>query len=325
MSPRSTAARNRTLLIGLMSGSLVLGACSSGGPDATATTSTTKPAVGVSSPPETATEVLAALYQPIQEAFTATFTYTRTGYTDDDENPDETETYVALETTITQDAELDIRVTESGRWADGRVDHALVDGSLYVRTPVGVTDYTSVDWLEYARTGLNGDEYVLAVAGIDADTWLPYYDWEVLAREVSEEINLSVDKYAPSVAQERPHKARNPLSVMEGEQFLPPPSSCVTFMTGRPAEHVRRLDGNRWSVRCETGLAVVDEFVVEFDASGRLVRFGSPAEYVDGYQIVVTYGTVPNIEKPDISWWEKNQDLVRERIAYMVSKVWSES
>jgi 8-oxo-dGTP pyrophosphatase MutT (NUDIX family) len=300
-------------------GSLLLGACSSGDLDV--------PAAPVSTPaspaaaPDTPTEVLSALYRTIEEPFTATFTYTRST---DDENPDETETYVAIETTITQDAESDILVTESGRWAEGSADHALVDGSLYVRTSVGVKDYTAVDWKEYAATGFNGDEYVLDVAGVDAHTWLPYYDWEVLAREVSEEINLRVDKYAPSVSPERPYKARNPLSVMEGEQFLPPPSSCVTFMTGLPEGHVRRLDDNRWQIKCETSLATVDEFIVEFDSSGRLVRFANPEEFVDGYQLVITYGPVPDVEKPDLSWWEENQSLVRERIDVMVSKVWSE-
>lgn len=120
--------------------------------------------------PGTPNAVIAALYQPILEPFTATFTYTHTTY---DQQTTVEETYAAVKTTIVQDADLDISVLESGRRWNGNADHMLVDGELYVRNRELSDD---------AKTDL---------AGVDKNHWVPYHDWVTLTLEATESYVLS--------------------------------------------------------------------------------------------------------------------------------------
>ena len=104
-----------------------------------------------------------------------------------------------------------------------------------------------------------------------------------------------------------------------------PPEACVTFTEGRPDQHIVRLDDTRWQLKCATGLGVLDTFIAEFDPSGRLVRLhdgqGTDAPM---YELTITYGTGGDIEKPDTSWWDANQDLVRERLERLAETVFSD-
>ena len=105
--------------------------------------------------PGTPATVLASLYQPILEPFVATYTYTRRG-----ENPGTgvEETYAAIKSTVTQDADLDVRVLETGRWAYGTPDYLLVSDELYVR-------------VRETSDGYDND-----LEGVDAGQWVPYYE-----------------------------------------------------------------------------------------------------------------------------------------------------
>lgn len=262
-------------------------------------TSVTLPAPDVTRVPENPTAVLTSLYQPVLEPFTATFTYTR--YTSDEKTGSEV-SYAAIKTTVVQDSALDISVTESGRWDTG-ADHVLVDGVLYVRTRPFPADWTPLD-----------------VEGIDTGQWVPYYDFLTLASDaagfrVSEDtVVLDRESLAPGVTPQRPYLARAPLAIMQGEQFGPPPASCVEFLTGLPKNNVTRLDKYRWRIKCETGLAVVESFIAEFDSSGRLTRFHNDSDAYLSYDLTVSYAQVSDIEKPDTAWWEKNQALVHQRV-----------
>lgn len=253
--------------------------------------------------PGTPAAVLASLYQPILEPFVATYTYTRRG-----ENPDTgvKETYAAIKSTVTQDAELDVRVLETGRWAYGTPDHLLVSDELYVRVRE------------------TSDEYDNDLEGVDAGQWVPYYEWVAVNLDATESRVLGKEEFAPRVDPERPYLVRSPVALVQGEQFLPVPASCVDFRERRPARRVVRLDERRWKVTCATGLGVHDEFITEYDAAGRLVRFYNTPESYERYDLAITYGPTEDIREPDTAWWRANQPLVRKRLAELAARLYGE-
>lgn len=253
--------------------------------------------------PDTPAAVLASLYQPILEPFVATYTYTRLG-----ENPDTgvEEAYAAIKSTVTQDAELDVRVLETGRWAYGTPDHLLVGDELYVRVRE------------------TSDEYDNDIEGVDAGQWVPYYEWVAVNLDATESLVLGKEEFAPRVDPERPYLVRTPVALVSGEQFLPVPASCVDFRERRPARRVVRLDERRWKVTCETSLGARDEFVAEYDTDGRLVRFYSTPRSYSEYDLAIMYGPTEDIREPDTAWWQANQPLVRKRLAERAARLYDD-
>ena len=251
--------------------------------------------------PGTPATVLASLYQPILEPFVATYTYTRGG-----DNPDTggKEIYAAIKSTVTQDADLDVRVLETGRWAYGTPDYLLVSEELYVRVRE------------------TSDEYDNDLEGVDAGQWVPYYDWVAVNLDATESIVLGKEEFAPRVDPERPYLVRSPVALVRGEQFQPVPASCVDFRERRPARRVVRLDELRWKVACETGAR--DEFVTEYDTAGRLVRFYSTPESYDRYDLAIVYGPTEDIREPDTTWWQANQQLVSKRLAELAARLYGD-
>jgi hypothetical protein len=252
--------------------------------------------------PGTPAAVLASLYQPILEPFVATYTYTRSG-----ENPDTgvEETYAAIKSTVTQDADLDVQVLETGRWTHNTPDYLLVSDELYVRVR-------------------ELDEYGNDLEGVDAGQWVPYYEWVAVNLDATESLVLGKEEFASHVDPERPYLVRSPVALVQGEQFLPVPASCVDFRERRPARRVIRLDERRWKVTCATGLGVLDEFITEYDTDGRLVRFYSTPESCICYDLAIVYGPNEDVREPDTTWWQANQPLVSKRLAELAARLYGD-
>ena len=258
---------------------------------------------GAAGVPGTPAAVLASLYQPILEPFVATYTYARRG-----ENPDTgvEETYAAIKSTVTQDADLDVQVLETGRWAYGTPDYLLISDELYVRVRE------------------TSDEYDNDLEGVDAGQWVPYYEWVAVNLDATESLVLGKEEFAPRVDPERPYLVRSPVALVQGEQFLPVPASCVDFRERRPARRVVRLDERRWKVTCETSLGARNEFITEYDTSGRLVRFYNTPESYDRYDLAIVYGPTKDIREPDTTWWQENQPLVSKRLAELAARLYGD-
>ena len=258
--------------------------------------------------PESTSEMMIALYDVIKEPFIAQFTYVQKTYDQDTKRDD---IYEAIKTTVTQDEDYDVSIINTGRWWNKSVDYILESDKLYVRNRESGT-YAPPD-----------------IAGVDLGEWVPYYEWVSLNLERTESLVLNSEDFAPGVIPERPYLARSPLNIVSGEQFNPVPETCVRFEEGIPKEHIKRLDKRRWRIKCETSLGVLDTFFIEFDDLGRLTRFhNGPTEYLNGavmHDLKITYKNTGDIEKPALSWWNKNKETVGRRLADMASELYDDN
>ena len=79
-----------------------------------------------------------------------------------------------------------------------------------------------------------------------------------------------------------------------------------------------------WKVTCATGLGARDEFIAEYDTTGRLVRFYNTPESYDRYNLAIMYGPTEDIREPDTTWWQANQPLVRKRLAELAARLYGD-
>lgn len=258
--------------------------------------------------PESESEMMIALYDAIEEPFVAQYTYVHKTYNQETQKDD---IYEAIKTTVMQDEDYDVSITNTGRWWNKSVDYILESNKLYVRN---------------RETG-SGD--TPDIAGVDSGEWVPYYDWVSLNLKKTDSLVLNSEDFAPGVIPERPHLARSPLNIVTGEQFNPVPEACVRFEEGIPEEHIKRLDKRRWQIKCETSLGVLNTFFAEFDDMGRLTRFhDGPTDYLKEavmHDLKITYKNTRDIEKPDLTWWRKNKETVGKRLADMASELYNDN
>lgn len=232
--------------------------------------------------PTSSSAVLAQMRAGARGPFTATYRFIGGPY-------DET-------TTVTRDAAGNVRIMVSKR-GNRAFEAVSVGGKVFVRM-------------------FNSDASSLARVGVPSTEWFAYDKWVELVRVLAvsntmyEALLSEFADVAGLLATE------SPLSLVFGEQFVPPLKSCYTPASGPIKNQVTETEAGRWLVKCETDLGVITPFTVTFDKNGQLASFRDgdeedATEYIQRHVLEVSYAPVDDIVEPDTAWFDSHEESVR--------------